>query len=180
MVEVDLGCDRMTNRRNRTLAPVRPYIFLHGVDGEVVTSVPVALIWGHIDIITSELQYVEGNDRVVVKRGGAGIYEITVSLCVEKKTANPGHSIIKLYVNGVALCCAETHGYMGNTNNHSNAVMIYTIYLNEGDYIQTYVSVDNGSGQIEPETGRFRMKGLSMRGWNNESGGRDKVKGRER
>lgn len=170
----------MTNRRNRTLAPTRPYIFLHGVDDAVVTSVPIALNWGHIDIITSELHYVENDDRVVVRRGGAGLYEITVSLCVEKKTANPGHSVIQLYVNGVTLCCAVTHGYMGGAEQHSNAVMIYTVYLNEGDYIQTYVSVNNGSGQIEPSTGRFRMKGLSMRGWNNESGGRDRVKGGQR
>jgi len=165
------------NQRNRKLAPARPYIFLHGVDDEVVTNVPTALIWGHIDIITSELHYVENDDRIVVKRGGAGIYEITVSLCVEKKTANPGHSIIQLYVNGVALCCAETHGFMGGADNHSNAVMLYTVYLNEGDYIQTYVSVNNGSGQIEPSTGRFRMKGLPMRGWNNNAGGRISYKG---
>jgi hypothetical protein len=170
----------MTNRRARTLAPARPYIFLHGVNDEIVTNVPAPLIWGHVDIITSELHFVENDDRVVVRRGGAGLYEITVSLCVEKKTANPGHSVIKLYVNGVALDCAVTHGFMGGAEQHSNAVMIYTVYLNEGDYIQTYVSVDNGSGQIESDTGRFCMKGLSMRGWNNESGGTRKIRGEKR
>ena len=164
----------MTNTRNRKLAPARPYIFLHGVDDTVVTNVPSALVWGYIDIQTSELHYVEGDDRVVISRGGSGMYEVTVSLCVEKKTANPGHSIIVLYVNGVALCCAETHGFMGGVEQHSNAVMIYTVYLSEGDYIQTYVSVDNGSGQIEPDTGRFRMKGLSMDGWDNLKGGKRK------
>ena len=161
----------MTNTRNRKLAPARPYIFLHGVDDAVVTSVPIALTWGHIDMKTSELHYVEGDDRIVISRGGTGIYEVTVSLCVEKKTANPGHSVIELYVNGVALDCAITHGFMGGAEQHSNAIMIYTVYLNEGDYIQTFVSVDNGSGQIEPGTSRFRMKLLSMEGWNNRSGG---------
>lgn len=170
----------MTNRRARSLTPTRPYIFLHGVDDEIVTNVPAPLIWGHCDIKTSELHYNCNDDRVVVMRGGAGIYEITVSLCVEKKTANPGHSIIELYINGVALDCAITHGFMGGAEQHSNAIMIYTVYLNEGDYIQTYVSVDNGSGQIESSTGRFRMKGLSMRGWNNESGGSDRIKGGRR
>jgi len=170
----------MTNRRARELAPARSYIFLHGVDDTVVTNVPAPLIWGHCDIKTSELYYTCGDDRVVVRRGGAGIYEVTVSVCIEKKAANPGHSIIELYVNGVALACGITHGYMGAAENHSNAVMIYTVYLNEGDYLQTYVYVDNGSGQVEPGTGRFCMKGLSMRGWNNESGGRDKVKGARR
>lgn len=162
----------MTNTRNRKLAPARPYIFIHGVDDAVVTNVPIALTWGHIDIQTSELHYVEGDDRIVISRGGSGIYEINVSLCVEKKTANPGHSVIELYVNGVALDCAITHGYMGGAEQHSNAVMIYTVYLSEGDYVQTFVSVDNGSGQIEVGTSRFRMKGLSMEGWNNRSGGR--------
>jgi len=170
----------MTNRRARTLAPARPYIFLHCVNGTVVTNVPAPLIWGHIDIITSELHYVEGDDRVVVMRGGAGIYEIQVSLCIEEKAADPGHSIIELYVNGVALDCGITHGYMGAAENHSNAVMIYTVYLNVGDYVQTYVYVNNGSGIVEASTGRFCMKGLSMRGWNNESGGRDKIKGARR
>ena len=159
------------NNRIRKVAPTRPYIFLHGVDGAVVTNVPTPLIWGHIGIKTTELHYVEGDDRVVVRRGGAGIYEITVSLCVEKKTANPGHSVIVLYVNGAALCCAETHGFMGGAEQHSNAVMIYTVYLSENDYIQTFVSVDNGSGQIESSTGRFRMKMLSMEGWDNGAGG---------
>lgn len=161
----------MVNRRIRKVAPTRPYIFLHCVDEEVVTTVPVALIWGHCDMKTSELHYVEGDDRVIIRRGGAGIYEITVSLCVEKKTANPGHSVIQLYVNGTVLPCSATHGFMGNANQHSNAVMIYSIYLTEGDYIQTFVSVDNGSGQIESNTGRFRMKMLSMKGWDNDAGG---------
>jgi len=170
----------MTNRRARELSPTRPYIFLHGVDNTVVTNVPAPLTWGLCVIKTSELHYVCNDDRVVVRRGGAGIYEITVSLCVEKKAANPGHSIIELYVNGVALQCGITHGYMGALAQHSNAIMIYTVYLNEGDYIQTYVYLDNGSGQVESGTGRFRMKGLSMRGWNNESGGRDRIKGANR
>jgi hypothetical protein len=161
----------MTNERIRKIAPTRPYIFLHGVDDEVVTNVPTALIWGHCDIKTSELHYVEGDDRIIVRRGGAGLYEISVSLCVEKKTANPGHSKIELYVNGVVLDCSETHGYMGGVAEHGNAILIYTVYLSENDYIQTFVSVDNGSGQIEPNTGRFRMKMLSMDGWDNDAGG---------
>lgn len=161
----------MTNKRIRRIAPTRPYIFLHGVDNAVVTSAPIPLTWGHCGIKTSELHYVEGDDRVIVRRGGSGIYEIMVSLCVEKKTANPGHSVIQLYVNGVALDCAITHGFMGGAEQHSNAVMIYTVYLTENDYIQTYVSVNNGSGQIESDTGRFRMKMLSMDGWDNNAGG---------
>lgn len=161
----------MTNTRNRKIAPAIPYIFLHGVDDAIVTTVPTPLTWGHIDMKTSEFHYTEGDDRVVINRGGAGIYEVTVSLCVEKKTANPGHSVIELYVNGIALDCAITHGFMGGAAQHSNAVMIYTVYLSEGDYIQTYVSVDNGSGLIEPSTGRFRMKFLSMEGWNNRAAG---------
>lgn len=159
------------NTRNRQLNPTQPYIFLHGVDDEIVTSVPIALIWGHIDFKTSEFHYVENDDRVTINRHGAGIYEITVSLCVEKKTANPGHSVIELYVNGVALDCAITHGFMGGAEQHSNAIMIYTVYLDVGDYVQTFVSVDNGSGQIEPSTGRFMMKGISMEGWNNKRAG---------
>lgn len=166
------------NTRRRKLAPVRPYIFLHGVDGAVVTNVPTALVWGHVNMKTSELFYNEGDDKVVVKKGGAGIYEVTVSLCIEKKTAVPGHSTIQLYVNGTVLDCAETHGYMGGAEQHSNAVMIYNVYLDENDYIQTFVSVDNGSGLIEPSTGRFRMKGLPMRGWNNDSGGKISYKGK--
>jgi len=154
--------------------PVVPYIFLHGVDDAVITTVPTALVWGHMDFKTSELYYVEGDDRVTVNRHGAGIYEITVSLCVTEKTANPGHSIIELYVNGAVLTCAETHGYMGNTTEHSNAVMIYTVYLDVGDYVQAFVSVDNGSGQIVPATARFRMKGISMEGWNNKRAGSSK------
>ena len=170
----------MTNRRARELAPAMPYIFIHGVGNTVVTSVPAPLIWGNIAIKTSELHFVENDDRIVVKRGGAGIYEIFVSVCIEKTTAIPGHSTIQLYVNGVLLPCSETHGYLGAVCQYSNAVMIYTVYLNEGDYIQTYVSVNNGEGQLEPDTGRFCMRGLSMRGWNNESGGRDKIKGGRR
>jgi hypothetical protein len=165
------------NTRNRKVAPAIPYIFLHGIDDTVVTNVPAPLIWGHIDIMTSELHFVENDDRVVVRRGGAGIYEISVSLCVEKKAANPGHSVIELYVNGSALRCAETHGFMGALAQHSNAIMIYTVYLNEGDYVQTYVSVDNGSGQIEPDTGRFCMKRLPMKGWNNDAGGKVDYRG---
>lgn len=161
----------MTNNRIRSVAPARPYIFLHGVDDAVVTNIPIPLIWGHCDMKTSELHYVEGDDRIIVRRGGAGIYEITVSLCVEKKAANPGHSVIELYVNGSALDCAITHGYMGGAEQHSNAVMVYTVYLTENDYVQTFVSVDNGSGQIEPGTGRFRMKMLPMEGWDNGAGG---------
>jgi len=170
----------MTNRRAREVAPTRPYIFLHGVDAASVTNVPTALVWGNCDIKTSELHYVQGDDRITVKRGGAGIYEITVSLCVEKVTGAPTHSIIQLYVNGSVLCCAETHGFMGGAGQHSNAIMIYSVYLNEGDYVQVYVSQDVGTGQIEDDTGRFRMKGLSMRGWNNESGGRERIKGGRR
>lgn len=162
----------MTNTRNRTLAPAIPYIFLHCVDEAVVTNTPVALVWGAVDVITSELHYVVGDDRVIINRGGEGIYEVTVSLCVEKKTANPGHSVIQLYINGTILDCSETHGFMGGVEQHSNAVLIYTVYLNVGDYIQTFVSVDNGSGQVESNTGRFRMKRLSMKGWDNNRGGR--------
>ena len=159
------------NTRNRLMNPTRPYIFLHGVDDAVVTNVPTALVWGHMEFKTSELHYVEDDDRVVVNRHGAGIYEVTVSLCVEKKTAVPGHSTIELYVNGAALDCAVTHGFMGAANQHSNAIMIYTVYLDVGDYIQTFVSVDNGTGQIESGTARFRMKGVSMEGWNNRRAG---------
>ena len=168
------------NTRNRQMNPVVPYIFLHGVDDAVVNTVPTALVWGHMDFKTSELHYVLGDDRVTVNRHGAGIYEITVSLCVEKKTANPGHSIIELYVNGVALTCAVTHGYMGGVAEHGNAVMIYSVYLDVGDYIQTFVYVNNGSGQIEPSTGRFRMKGISMEGWNNRRAGSSKYPFRQR
>lgn len=167
----------MTNQRNRTLAPAIPYMFLHCVDETVITNVPTAMVWGHADIMTSDLHYVEGDDRVTVNRDGEGLYEVTVSLCVEKKTANPGHSIIQLYVNGVMLDCAETHGLMGGAEQHSNAVLIYTVYLNVGDYVQTFVSVDNGSGLIEANTGRFCMKGLSMQGWDNNLGGKERIRG---
>ena len=167
----------MVNKRQRHLAPARPYLFLHCVDGANVTSVPTALVWGYIDILTSELYYKEGDDRVVVLKGGAGLYEVMVSVCVEKSQGNAGHTILELYVNGTVLDCSEAHGYMGAPKEHSSAFLFYTVYLNRGDYIQTYISVDNGSGNIETNTGRFHMRGLPMRGWNNDAGGKISYKG---
>lgn len=161
----------MTNSRIRRVAPTRPYIFLHGVDETEITATPTALIWGHIDIKTSELHYVEGDDRVVVRRGGTGIYEIAVSACADRTGGNPGHFNITAYVNGVACICGVAHGVCGAASEHGNAILLYPIYLNEGDYVQTFVSVDNGTAEIEPGTGRFCMKMLSMEGWDNGAGG---------
>ena len=161
----------MTNNRIRRIAPTEPYIFLHGVDNAGINTTPTPLVWGHMDIKTSELHYVEGDDRVVVRRGGTGIYEITVSACADRTGGNPGHFHVELYVNGVACICGEAHGVCGAASEHGNAILLYSIYLNEGDYVQTYVSVDNGTAVIEPGTGRFRMKMLSMKGWDNGAGG---------
>ena len=167
----------MTNTRNRKLAPARPYIFLHCPDDEVVTAVPTAIIWSCCPIKTSELHYECGDDRVIVSRGGAGMYEIYASISVEKKTGAPTHSVIQVYVNGTVACCADTHGFIGsNAGQHSNAVLLYTVYLSEGDYVQIYASQTVGTGTIEHDTGRFRMKGLSMRGWNNRLGGRKDIR----
>ncbi len=161
----------MVNNRIRRVAPTRPYIFLHGVDNAGVDIKPTPLVWGHLEIKTSELHYVEGDNRIVVGRGGTGIYEITVSACADRLTGNPGHFHLELYVNGVACICGVAHGVCGAASEHGNAILFYTVYLTEGDYVQTIVLVDNGTAEIEPGTGRFCMKMLSMRGWDNGAGG---------
>lgn len=162
------------NTRNRQMNPTQPFIFLHCVDEHPISTIPAPLDWDHTGFKTSEFHYTEGDNRVSITKFGTGIYEITVSLCVEIKTGAPTHSIIELYVNGVILDCGVTHGYTGAAGHHSNATIVYPVYLTPGDYVQVYASVDNGTGIIEANTGRFQMKGIPMEGWNNKRAGSSK------
>lgn len=157
--------------RNRQMNPTQPYIFIHCVDEEGITAVPAALTFADIEFKTSELHYVSGDDRVTINRHGAGIYEITLSACIEKDTGAPTHSVFEIYVNGAALDCAEAHGIVGTAGQHSSVFLKYTIYLDVGDYVQVYASVDAGTGTLETNTGRFMMKGVTMEGWNNRRAG---------
>ena len=170
----------MVNRRNRKIAPAIPYLFVHCVSNGAINTTPSPLTWGCVDMITSEMHYVEGDDRVVVNRGGAGIYDMIITLCAEKVTGAPTHVVMQLYVNGVAVPEAITCGYVGGSLEHASITLIYAGYFNEGDYVQTYISVDAGTAQITPHTGRAISRGVPMRGWNNESGGRDRIKGARR
>lgn len=142
-----------------------------------MTATPTAITWGCCPIKTSELHYACSDDRVVVKRGGAGIYEIDASACVEKAGGAPTHSVLQLYINGAYVCCSDAHGIIGTAGQHTNADLHYSVYLNEGDYVQIYISQDAGTGTVEDDTGRFCMKRLPMRGWNNDSGGIRKIRG---
>jgi hypothetical protein len=85
--------------------------------------------------------------------------------------------VVQLYVNGTYVCCSDAHGIIGTASQHTSANLNYTIYLNEGDYVQIYLYQDAGTGVVEDDTGRFCMKRVPMRGWNNDSGSARKVRG---
>jgi len=165
--------------RNRTMKPALPFIFIHEAESFVVTDTPAPITWGHVLYGTSDFHHSDGDTKVVVRRGidTEGIYEIFAMAGAVKKAGNPTELVLELYVNGVAIPCCQAHASVGAGVQHSDAVLITAKFLHIGDYIEVYVSVDDGSATIENVTARLMMQALQMRGWNNNNAGNLRVRG---
>lgn len=165
--------------RNRTNSPAIPFIFVHETDSFIVDNVPTPVPWHHIHFDTSDFEITSGTTEMRVKRGVAtsGLYMIYVCLGAAKKTGNPIELALALYKNGVACECAEAHAIIGAASQHSDAVLITTVFLEVGDVVQVYVSVDAGTATTEDNTARFIISALPMQGWDNNLGGKDRIRG---
>ena len=168
----------MTNTRNRTLRASVPFILLHGTDGVTVTVTPTAMIWAHELYGTSAFRFTDATTKIIIAKGGQGIYEIIASGGVEKATGNPTHAMFVVYVNGVALPCCTADSMIGAGSEHSDVCLHTATYLSAGDYVEIYVSVDAGTGVIEDDTARLIVKAVPMEGWNNRHGSKRNIRGR--
>lgn len=170
----------MVNNRIRNVAPATPLAYLHGTDGFTVDVTPTPLPWAHAHFITSDFKFIATNTRIIINKSFKGrIYRVTVQMGAEKASGNPTAIILQLYVNGVAIDCCKTHGAIA-AGTHGDATIASMIYVNAGDYIEAYVSVDNGTVTVEADTARIIIEGLHMRGWDNGAGGTELSKVRER
>lgn len=168
----------MVNRRTRDINPVVPFIFLHGTDTTVVTNVPTPLLWSHPHFMTHDFGFKDHTSHVRIKRTGGGcLYRFYVQAGATKKAGNPDYMILQLYVNGVAHPCCLSHGAISHNETHADTTLISAFYANYNDYIEIYISVDAGSATEEPDTARFIIEGLAMRGWNNNAAGRINYRG---
>ena len=161
----------MVNNRIREVAPAIPLIYLHGTDGATIGTTPTPLPWAHAHFITSDFKFIATGTRIIINKSFKGrIYRVIVQMGAEKSGGNPTAIILQLYVNGVAVDCCTTHGAIA-AGTHGDATLISMIYVNAGDYIEAYASVDNGTVTIEADTARIIIEGLPMMGWDNGSGG---------
>jgi len=165
--------------RNRDVAPAIPFIYVHHTFSFAVSDTPTPITWEHIHFITPDFSITSGDTRIRVRRGVAtsGVYMLYVSAGAIKKAGNPVQIIIEIYINGVLCECAAAHGSIGAGVEHSDATLITAIYLNVGDYLEVYVSVDAGSATIEDDTARWIISALPMQGWDNERGGKNRIRG---
>lgn len=163
--------------RYRTPAPAIPFIFLHGTDAFNVTTTPTALTWAHAHNKTSDFGFVEGKTRVYVNRGNEGVYKFYASCGAFKATGNPTELVITVYINGVQCECATAHGSVGAGTEHGDATIVFARELKCGDYVEIFISTDNGTVTTEEETARLIIEGLPMKGWDNNHGGKLQLRG---
>lgn len=161
----------MVNNRIRNVAPAIPFVYLHGTDSFSITITPTPLPWAHAHFITKDFRFIATGTRVIINKSFKGrIYRVSAQFGAEKSGGNPTSIILQLYVNGIAVDCCKTHGAIA-AGTHGDAALITSIYVNAGDYIEVYASVDNGTAIIEADTARLIIEGLPMMGWDNGAGG---------
>lgn len=161
----------MVNNRIRSVAPAIPFAYLHGTDSFSITTTPTPLPWAHAHFITKDFRFIATGTRIIINKSFKGrVYKVSAQLGAEKSGGNPTAIVLQLYINGVAVNCCKTHGAIVAIT-HGDATLITSIYVNAGDYIEVYASVDNGTAIIEADTARLIIQGLSMKGWDNGAGG---------
>jgi len=166
----------MVTTRYRTPAPAIPFIFLHGLASESITTVPTAINWSHAYFITSDFNYTNGGCRITMNKGSTGLFKLYAQIGAVKATGAPTELTISLYINGTLQNCCTVHAGI-NAQNHSDATLIAAFQATMGDYIEIYVNVDDGTSVTESNTARLIIEGLPMKGWNNNAGGREHSKG---
>jgi hypothetical protein len=171
----------MTNRRNRTLTPAIPFIFLSDATGAQCFDATGGFhTWDTIAFKTSDFHYTVDDDRVQINRQGSGWYEITfeVSWYTEQILRE-----IKtdLYINGTLAINSHIHTYVtgagGQPTYRDQHVLHYIIYLTYKDYIQIKSTASASGVCTDPASSRLMVKFIPIHGWNNDAGGRVNFRG---
>lgn len=165
----------MVTTRYRKPAPAIPFIFLHCLADETITTTPTAINWAHAHFITSDFHYTAGEGRITMNRGSTGMFKLYAQIGAIKATGAPTELTISLYINGTLQDCCTVHGGI-SAQEHTDVTLIAAFQANMGDYIEIYVNVDNGTSTTESETARLIIEGLPMKGWNNNAGGKEHSK----
>lgn len=171
----------MTNRRNRTLKPAIPFIFLSDTLGEQVFSATGEFhTWDTVAIKTTDFHYTVDDDRVTINRQGSGFYEIAFE--VSWKTAEILRQIwTDIYINGAELKNSHVHTYVtgsaGQPTYRDQHVIHYIVYLNYKDYIQIKSQSSGSNVTTDPKSSRLSVKFIPIHGWDNNAGGNVNFRG---
>lgn len=156
----------------RLLGAAIPFILVVNANGQAVTAVPAPIIFNETLFKTNYITFTNGTSKLYIARGGTGLYEIHVNLGVaQNQLASTARVVI--YRNGTIVNNTKAKTYIGNNvGRQSHATINTAMYLEYGDYIEIFVSVNAGAGNIEDDSARCMLKFIPMDGWINKKSGR--------
>lgn len=155
--------------RLRNLRTAIPYISLRDAGGGQTIN-GSWLTWDTIVTKTTSFIYVEDADKIKIRLNVAGYYELTFNMSL----SGNGNAYFDIYVNGTLQ--AGSRVYCGPVVSgqgywYDSCSMKFTLYLQQGDYVQIKGTMLAGTGETIANTSRLIIKSIPMHGWDNERGG---------
>lgn len=165
----------MVCNRNRVLHSFIPHLFVYdATGGQGFTSAGQFHTWDTTKYKTKHIIYTTDDSKIHIKK--TGMYEIKHDMSIVTYYNGVVITNTYIYINGVLLngsrvqnscsAAAQTPTYV------ACQTLIYSIYLEYGDYVQIYTVTNNATPTYTmPDSSRITVKYIDMVGWDNSRGG---------
>jgi len=168
--------------RNRNLRPAIPAIQLYDDNGNQLLDGGIFHTWDTTSFITSNFQYITDSNKIVCNKNSTGYYKITFECSFYTLSASNIQILSRLYKNGslvsggYGLTTVEGDGGQG-MEIATSLTITFIIQLKRGDYIQIHSLPTGNDAYTYQSSSRLIIEFIPMRGWDNEKGGLESMRG---
>lgn len=162
---------------NNEIKPAIPLIFLVDTGTIEIEDSGTYLTWDTVLMKTNHFTYNTGDTKITLASNESGIFRLHFDCSVFEEIAGCSATRFQIYKNGTQILTSRSECRSTDPDDAVHCGIFYYIYLEKGDYIEVRGVAIFQHAITMANTSRIALEWIPMKGWNNNSGGKENYTG---